>query len=534
VSILTAIITARQNQRKAKAVSESALNSKDFWEFASRLGYNYDRGYSYIRYPIECMLRGESIDVQKGSQVGLTQAVLVYVMWCLIYCQRDVFYMLPTSRECADFSSARFNPMVDLIGGNDFDADNVQHKRYLRANLYIRGANNHTRGKSKIKSVPVSVLVLDELDEISEDTQEQVEERLSGSVEKQLIRISTPSLADRGIALAYSRSWQHEYMLTCFKCQFEQAMTMDNNINIDAHSYCCCKCKTLWSHEQKIAMLQTGRWRTGEKNSETKGFFVSQLYSPTVGATDVCKKIATADNAVRKQALYNHKLGLPFSADGARLTYDYVTNVIGSINTKGLPIVAGVDVGYTWHHIVIFAVHEIGPIVIAISRQPSWEQIKNYLEEKRVTAFVVDSAPERSRARELVEDLDYMDGWMASYPKGIKGLFAANRPKGSVLINQTQAVGISRTEAIDIVLDRFRKDTILIDEHVSLQDDFSSYAQHICSVTRLYREVHGEVEAYYLESGADHYLHATVYAEIAAQIAGYGAPIKETSGGSFI
>jgi hypothetical protein len=189
-------------KNKIKQSTKKVDHPKDFWSFLSIIGnLKYDAGYAYLKYPIECMLAGESLDFCKGSQIGATESVLNYCFFSLVESQKDIFYMLPTDADCEDFSSARFNTIVNYNEeiARNFDSDNVHHKKYKAANIYIRGANNSSKNKSKIKSVPVKILVEDELDEISEDSQLQVEERLSGSLEKQIIRVSTPTLADRGI-----------------------------------------------------------------------------------------------------------------------------------------------------------------------------------------------------------------------------------------------------------------------------------------------------------------------------------------------
>jgi hypothetical protein len=203
--------------------------------------------------------------------------------------------MLPTDSDCEDFSSARFNTIVNFNEdiAREFQADNVHHKKYKAANIYIRGANNSSKNKSKIKSVPVKILIMDELDEISEDSQLQVEERLSGSLDKQIIRISTPTLSDRGIWKATKNGKKFVYLLKC-SCGFEQSLDFDLTVDLDAKEYKCQRCKRFWTHNEKRHMLKNGRWQQIQ-DGERIAVAISQLYSPTVTANELIARYLDAD-----------------------------------------------------------------------------------------------------------------------------------------------------------------------------------------------------------------------------------------------
>jgi hypothetical protein len=182
---------------------------------------------------------------------------------------------------------------------------------------------------------------------------------------------------------------------------------------------------------------------------------------------------------------------------------------LGDVNDAGLARVAGIDVGYGLHHVVVYAWHEIGPIVVAMFRAP-WEELKKKLLLLGVSCAVIDANPERNEARKFVES--FGNGWMAFYPNDLKLPF--------VRLEESRFVNINRTELIDDVLDRFRKNTVCVKSNLSGTEEFVNYKKHLASVTRLYRESRGKVEAFYAESGADHYLHASVYAEVAGRIGG--------------
>lgn len=482
----------------------TAPKKKDFFSFTSEISegkINYEGDYSYLKFPIELFLQGKDVNIQKGSQIGATEAGLYYMAFSLFQ-QKNIYFMLPTFQDAKDFSASRLNPVLKNMP--NFEFDNVFHKRYGRANLYLRGASNTSKSRSKIKSVPVNIVITDEIDEIEEAILLELAERLSGSKEKQIIRFSTPTTADRGIAKRVKEvKLQYRFVVSCLFCGFAQEIDEDN-INLDSELYHCKKCKKSWSHKEKMKMQKKGFWQTffiGDiKKEKEVSFFIPQFYSPTVTSTELIRSVKNADNDYKKQILYNHKFGLPYSAEGARISRELILDRLGDIATKNLPKVLGVDVGFNNHYAIACSVHPCGLIVTDILRL-SWDDLENFLKDRKISCFVIDANPERSQAKRLVEK--YF-GYMALYP---------NMKETTKFDEDKKFVSIHRTEAIDTVLNFFRSDNILIQQNLN---QFEIFCRHLTSIIRQYREVRGCVEAYYTETGEDHYLHALVYAYIAS------------------
>lgn len=510
---------AQQRKERKKKVARVSLSSLSFPQFLSRFRptFSYKSGYAFLLYPMRCLLNGLSVNIRKGSQVGATELLLSLCLFWLVCQQQNIFYMLPTDSDCSDFAAARFNPIIDA---NDelrelLAYDNVHHKRCMFANIYLRGGM--TRGgrpTSKIKSVPVKKMIVDEIDEVPQVTLDIVDERLSGSLEKQRANISTPTDIDRGISVLLSQSAEYRYHVACCHCKAEQQIEFEANLEKDAGYYFCRSCKKAWTHEQKIGMVavaaDTG-WKLIADNGKALGFHLPQLYSPTVTAEEVAEKFHKADNELKKQAFFNHKLGLPYSAEGARLTPDIVTARLGTYDVANLRRVAGIDVSQSdLHYVVVCALTSSGPVVERVCRA-KWSEIPGLLQTEHVSTCVIDMRPETRSAKDCRAACTHSKVFLATYPPQ-RELFIHDIDKGEVKIN--------RTEAIDIVLDRFRTDHVLIHEKVLAGGEFENLRDHVCAVSRTYREVRGEYEAYYTETGADHYLHALVYAEIAGRLPG--------------
>ena len=527
-------MTKRLEEVRKKKVAKRdrcSLAGMSFYDFqkAVRPDIDYSSGYAFLQVPIDMMLKGLSIAVKKGSQLGFTEALLSLCLYWLIVQQVNLFYMLPTDRDIVDFTSSRFNPVISSsdILPRLIEIDNVHLKQSGNASLYLRpGMTRAGKPTSKIKSVPVKKLIIDEVDEIPEVTLDIVEERLSGSKEKQDIRGSTPTDASRGIAKELKGRKTLSYFVKCLYCGFEQ--TIDHELNLDQERaiYFCRSCKKAWSHEQKIEMVRDAAndgWKCVENPDAKKiGIQISQLYSPTVTAEEVVDKINKADNELKKQALYNHKFGLEYSAEGSKLTPDFVEARVAHFYAPSQRI-AGIDVSSAGlHYVAIGATVPAGLVVTGVHRC-SWGDLPAFLRSKSVTTVVVDQQPEREAVRQFASSCDGVV-WKAMYPSGVRELFSCDLA--------AHLVKIHRTEAIDTVLSRFRNDHICLLPCVYESSEWQHLVSHICSVSRKYREVRGEYEAYYEETGADHYLHSLVYLEIASRIDKGGA--FDSVGGNFL
>lgn len=516
-------------QKTRKSNLRDELSRMSFFDFCRRFrpDLSYDHGYAYLRYIIELLLQGVSVVVQKGSQQGFTELLLNYALYSLLVRKKNIFYMLPTDSDIRDLTSGRIDPL--FLDFEDlralFEVDNVHLKQAGRASWYLRaGMTRAGRPTSKIKVVSVGILVIDEYNEIPEITIPIVRERLSGSEHKQEVFFSTPYEGSSGISPLMNTRKVLEYFLACLQCGAQQVIDFDLTLDLDHAEYRCIECKRPFSHEEKLQMVAGGDWRV-TKNHELNGIALqsSQLYSPTVTAQEIVTSYEGADNDLKKQAFFNHKLGLPYTAEGSRLSPEYVDNCVMSFDIPETDRIAGIDVSSGGlHYVSVGYMTDYGPVVFEVAKV-SWNDLSEFLKMRGVTVAVIDFLPEKHAARNFVSDFSG-EAWVALYPSGIEVLFRQDE--------DTRVVKIHRTEIIDTILSRFRETKICLLPHVYESNEWRVLKEHILSVIRKYREVRGQYEAYYEESGGDHYLHSLVYMEIAGRLQN-----KETAdeiAGSFI
>src|SRR5690606_14873889 len=118
---------------------------------------------------------------------GTTWAILRGIHAC--QSGLNVGYFFPTRSDVLDFSKSRVSP---LLADNAFlqklvtDTDTAGLKRIGNAYLYLRGMQS-TVG---MKSVPVDLLVFDELDEAEPAAKAMAMERVAHSDYKRVIELS--------------------------------------------------------------------------------------------------------------------------------------------------------------------------------------------------------------------------------------------------------------------------------------------------------------------------------------------------------
>lgn len=483
----------------------------DFFQFSKiARGFDYTQGYTYLKEPIEKILEGKNVCIAKGAQVGATEAALTLTVFLLLQ-GFSILYMLPSQAAVSQFSAARFNRILeenqDLA--SRFSFQNVHHKRAGKANLYLRGGNS----LSMLREIPVDILILDEVDAIDREAVEYAYERLSGSARQQVISLSTPTLPERGIWSLYQKLSMARFFIECPSCSYPQALSQ---VNL-RQDLTCVSCGCQISHEEKVSAIAKGQW-VHEHPDRQPGYHIPQIYSPVMTCAKIAEKQASIQNDCEKQVFVNMKLGLPYSADGARLGAEVIQGSIRDLAPSGVRV-AGIDVSIgSLHYVVIASVEDAGLLVLDAFRA-SWEELESRLRQWHVDCAIIDAMPERSKSREVCRS---MNAFAALYPSGLKHLFEVSE----------DIVKIARTEAIDTVFSDFRNDGIALTKTFSLSPQYSHFETHCTNVVRQYREVRGTVEAFYSEVGDDHYLHALVYAWIAAKIS---CPVVETEVvGSFI
>lgn len=442
--------------------------------------------------------------MQKPAQVGATELALNKLFWAVDVLKLDVLYVLPTSADASDFSAGRMNPAIEeseRLSALFTDVSNVGHKRAGGRSVYIRGSQK----RSRLKSVPVDLLIIDEYDEATLTNIPLARARLDASSFKWELDLSTPTVPEYGIHSRFLESDKQEYYVKCPACNAWQKPTFQDNVAADAPEpyYHCAKCRrpvrNFWS--------MPGRWVAEEPAASLRGYRLSQLLSPTVTAAElVAASRKTAPEDV--QEFYNSKLGEPFVVEGGQLTQQILDACRDSAYTMpdiGEHCTMGVDVGKHLHVRVSrweadrkFAVH-IGTV-------ERFEDLDRLMARYNVDRCVIDALPETRKSQEFA---DRFPGrvWTAFYTR-------IDPAKVFVFNDQLRKVDVNRTLAMDAMFDRFLKRGAVLPASVAVIPDY--YEQMRASVRIVVKDAQGRPVPRYVEQGKpDHYAHAETYDEIA-------------------
>jgi len=525
------------------------LRSCSRWaEHRRVMGAPFNGNYGFLHHPwcreIHDSQAAWTI-AMKAAQLGVTETGINRAFFTLDQSKRDVLYVLPTSLNASDFSKARFATALKLSPylKNLFVDTNTVGLKSTGANvLYIRGS----RGDSNLKSIPVSELVLDELDEMDTHAVWLALERLSGQIEKHILAISTPTVPKYGIHKLYLTSTQEHFYFQCPCCSRWTELTWPDCVEIIGESVndprCkesflkCKECKHKLEHADKPLFLAGGQWKATETNvlpEESRGFYINQLYSSTVtpGELVTAYHRGLGDEAANTE-FHCSKLGLPFIGVGAQVTDEMIEACLkGHTINDPRPqiggdrlITMGVDQGKTGYISIVdwlFDQHPGSDISsAAIGKllwfgkfaEDDWSYLGELMREWQVLACVVDADPNVNDARRFAKKFHgYV--WLTRYRRGqtAKEVALSEEETGAPFAT------VDRTSWLSCTLGRFKTtpSRILLPRDISFE-----YREHVKNLVRTYeKDSTGNMVATYVNTGPDHFAHSLVYADIALTLA---------------
>lgn len=458
--------------------------------------------------------------IMKSAQMGLTEVAMSRAMHWVDAHGRDVLYVFPTEADVSDFSAARFDTMLDMspeLRAVFGDVSNVGLKRAGTTNLYLRGSNS----RSGIKSIPVSVLILDEFDEIVHASVSLVRKRLLGAANTWEMNLSTPRYPGVGIDKEYQATDRHRWHVPCPKCGEFQALEFPANVQLPvdlerstAARWCCSVCDETWTEDERLDMLDRGRWVPENPGARVRGYHISQLYSPVATAAKLCDAWREAGRSEEElEEFYNSHLGLGYEPKGLKVTPGIVEACRGTrpkveAAPAGAPCVLGVDVGARLHYKVwVPSSSTPGGARCLDEGHTDWSGVDLLMTAFNVEVAVMDAAPEREKAAEF-RDRWAGQVWLAFYPD-------TEYMGGREIVWNDEAftVNVHRTALSDRVVTMLHERALVLPSDVSRE-----CIRHLCAVYRvLETDTKGRQRAKWNHRGADHLFHAAVYARVALE-----------------
>lgn len=536
-------------QTMKEGLRSKTLTSCSRWaEHRRVMGAPYHGPFSFTHHPWCREIHDSKAQwtiAMKAAQLGVTETGINRAFYTLDQLHRDVLYVLPTTINAGDFSKARFTTALKL---SDYlktlftDTNTVGLKSTGTNVLYIRGS----RGDSNLKSIPVSELILDELDEMDIHAVWLALERLSGQIEKHILAVSTPTVPKYGIHKLYLTGTQEHFFFECPHCSRWTELIWPDCVEIIGESVndprCkesflkCKECKHKLDQDAKPFFLANGVWRPTELQvsaDERRSFYINQLYSSTVtpGELVIAYHQGLGDEAAATE-FHCSKVGLPFIGENAQVTDAMLDNCVrGHMINDPRPkiggqrlVTMGVDQGKTGYIVVVDWTFDqdagqdlnaaaIGKLLwYGKFLEDGWDYLGELMREWQVLAAVADADPNINDARRFARKF-HGYAWLTRYRRG------QTAKEISIQEEETGApfAIVDRTSWLACTLGRFKSNPprILLPRDISLE-----FREHCKNVVRAYTKDHtGNLAAEYVSLGADHFAHALCYADIGLALA---------------
>lgn len=529
-------------ERIASGLKRKSLTTCSRWACACRVmgGKSFPGPWTFKYHPWLKEMHDSKAEMnigQKSAQMGYTETALNIAFYNIDVLGVDTLYVLPAQQpDASDFSSGRFDPALELsphLSKLFSDVKNVGHKRAGNTNLYVRGS----RSRSGLKSIPVGLIILDEVDEMDQENIPLALERTAGQLERQVWAISTPTVPDHGINKFYRTSTQEHFFFRCPCCSrmteliFPECLKItadhfDDPLVKDSH-YICKECKGVIDQKGKHTFLQDNEWVPNYSNRVARGFYISQLYSSTISPVDLALSyLRSEQDPTEEQEFFNSKLGLEHIVEGAGVLDEDIEKCISDYKIMSTApdygiMTMGIDVG-RWLHYEIDAWIVPGNTdsidlnvqcvcrVVKMGKCLDFEELDHLMRQFSIRAAVIDANPERRKAFEFASRMPGLIK-MCFYGQGVQG-------KSIHIGKDTEpTITVDRTSWLDLSLGRFRSHgkrfTLPIDTPFE-------YKNHVKAPIRRYeKDRSNNPIGRYISTKEDHYAHARNYAELALPFA---------------
>ncbi len=473
--------------------------------------FSFD-GHEYLRAIYDDT--AQHVVLSKAAQIGgTTWALLRSIHACAM--GLSVGYYFPTKTDVLEFSKSRVSP---LLAENPFlsklmsDTDTAGLKRIGSSYLYLRGMQS-TVG---MKSIPVDMVVFDELDEAPPESKAMARERLGHSDYKRIIELSNPSLPDYGIDEVYQRSDQRHWTVKCSGCggwtalEKEFPTKLGQQVRVilprpeGGHYRACPKC------EAELDMA-AGEWVADFPGRPIHGYRISQLFSSKIDPGEILEEYRITRFPDR---FYNLKIGIPWADLERRLDAATVLALCGEtpLLDRAEPkerawYSMGVDTGRALHAVVLRSEADDAPQrLVHLAVCHDFAELDALMERFQIGTCVIDGLPETHATREFAQ---------RHRGKVFMSFFNENQRGAPKWDAATQQVVVNRTEALDMSRAAVREKRLVLPRRDRLVEEF---AQHLtCDAKVLDEDEETGIKKYrYIRTGTNHFSMGFTYAWMAA------------------
>lgn len=479
---------------------------------------------------------------RKCSQVGISEASARKALACVnIFSHYTVAYTLPTAGFASTFARTRIDPVIEgssaLRDAVHKTNNNSEVKQFGDSFLFLRGAAS----SNAPISIPCDHLIHDEVDFSDQEVLGQYISRLTHSPYKRTDKISTPTLPNFGIDLAFQQSRRNFLHCKCNHCNHWFIPDYYKHVKIpeyrgrleDINKQTLTRIR--WEEAQvhcpacgKVPSLQVEQreWVCENPSEKYKavGIQVSPFDAPNIITAAYLVEASTKYDRI--QDFVNFNLGLPAEdSEATLLREDFEGRFTLDLPSPSGVYVMGIDVG-NLYHFKVGSVDPWGKVHCVLAEQvPMGVARKRYAELRsryRPVCSVIDSGPHAETVMAL--------------QAGDPNLYAAVYTKSKSLLTHSvvekeqipesgqefvRQVNVNRSRALDAYMEFLRSGNLT---YLSTPMQETIISHHL-SMKRVktYDGDSGELTYTWQKTdGQDHFHHAGLYMWVASKIRGMG------------
>lgn len=457
-----------------------------------------------------------TIVAKKGSQLGITEAFVIQDLHHQSYgiYPHGALYLFPTETDVSDFSKTRFKP---LLNKNSFlqrlvkDTDAVNVKNINGSMLFLRGGRSTSRidglkeTSTRLKSIPVDCVNVDERDEVSDNMVAMAIERMGDSLLKYWREFSTPTVPGFGVDVSYEGSDQRLWMIKCKHCGMETCLEKEfpECLGTYINGGVFRKCKKC--HKQIDPA--NGRWVPSFPSRTIHGYWISQLSSKRVDPKTILDAYLFPEKQIPKTTkteVMNSKLGMAYIESENQLTEQQVRSCMSNNPMDSRhegPCAMGVDIGKLLHVVIGIKLEGRFLKILRVAEVPEWNDVHDLAREYNVQCAVFDKYPETHKVREFIKAEPY-DAYLCDYSESLMTSAVWDMDESQVRVNRTEILDQSHR----VIANR----EIELPRGSETMETFIK--QSISNVKKLDKKKSTGTPIYrYIQRGDDHFRHSLNY-----------------------
>ena len=256
-----------------------------------------------------------TVSVLKGAQVGMTTLAIGFALYCVIVHRLNVGYFLPDQDFADRFDQTRVRPALRRKGL----ASIMREGKYRGASpkglkefpcrggsrfLYILGL----RDIGNAISIPLDVLIRDEVDDLPPDNLKWSNDRIDASPLALTLNLAVGRTPGAGIHAMYEAGDQRRWRVSCPACRAESVLEENWPQILNGDALVCPACGGSLDR-------RTGRWKAACVRPRHRSYRLSQLAVGAVRLDRVAAKWAAARLPSEKARFRCSALATPDAGD---------------------------------------------------------------------------------------------------------------------------------------------------------------------------------------------------------------------------